>query len=65
MNQYLEVISGQIQMRNKEQCFKIVINYLCRLPREDVNPLTEAQVPFWETCFRQIQDVEPRIRVAG
>lgn len=65
MNQYLEVISGEIQMRNKEQRFMIIINYFCKLPHEDVNPLTQAQVPFWETYFRQIQDVEPRIRVAG
>jgi len=64
MNQYLGVKSGKIQMRNKAHCFKLMINYFHKLPREEVNPLSQAQVPFWKTCFRQIQDVEPRLRVA-
>lgn len=65
MNQYLRVKSGKIQMRNKAQCFKIMINYLHKLPHEEANSLSQVQVPFWKTCCRQIQDVEPRLRVDG
>lgn len=36
MNQYLGVKSGKSQMRNKAQCFKIMINYLHKLPHEEV-----------------------------
>lgn len=57
MNQYLKVKLGQIQTRTKEQCFKIMINLLCKLPHEEGNPLSQTQVPFWKTCFRQIQEV--------
>lgn len=60
MNQYLRVKSGKIQMRSKAQCSKIMINYFPKLQHEEVNPLCQAQVPFWKRCFRQIQDVELR-----
>lgn len=62
MNQCLKVKPGQIQVRTKEQCFKIMINLLLKLPHEEGNPSSQTQVPFWKTCFRQIQEVELRMR---
>lgn len=59
----LGVKSGKIQVRNKAQCLKM-INYLHKLPHEEMNSLSQTQLPFWKTCFRQMQDIELRLRVA-